>query len=416
MALAKQGKAGKALTTALYASVFGDAFGIMMLCVVAQPIARLALRFGPTELFSLLIFALTMIAALSGRSIAKGIIAALIGILLSAVGTDPMTSDVRYCFGLFQLEDGVAIIPMVIGLFAVSELLAQVERVHAGTEAALLPPPACPDDNRMNWREFRHCLPIFLRSSCIGVGIGALPGTGSTTAAFLSYGTTQRTSKRQDLFGKGSVEGLAAAESGNNAVCGGALVPMLTLGIPGDDITAILLGAMTIHGVNVGPLIFEEHRAFVYTLFGTLFISVFMLLLIGRFLIPLCRRFAHFPQGAIMPVVLLLCVIGSYGVQFSTFDCWVMLAFGLVGYVMGKAELPAPPMLIAFIVAPQLEFSFRQAMMLSRGQATVFFTHPISLGFLLLAAASLVQVARMLRKRKALEAARSAPDEAEESA
>ncbi len=153
-----------------------------------------------------------------------------------------------------------------------------------------------------------------------------------------------------------------------------------------------------------------------YTLFGTLFISVFMLLLIGRFLIPLCRRFAHFPQGAIMPVVLLLCVIGSYGVQFSTFDCWVMLAFGLVGYVMGKAELPAPPMLIAFIVAPQLEFSFRQAMMLSRGQATVFFTHPISLGFLLLAAASLVQVARMLRKRKALEAARSAPDEAEESA
>jgi len=414
--LAKQGKAGKALTTALYASVFGDAFGIMMLCVVAQPIARLALRFGPTELFSLLIFALTMIAALSGRSIAKGIIAALSGILLSSVGTDPMTSDVRYCFGLFQLEDGVAIIPMVIGLFAVSELLAQVERVHAGTEAALLPPPACPDDNRMNWREFRHCLPIFLRSSCIGVGIGALPGTGSTTAAFLSYGTTQRTSKRQDLFGKGSVEGLAAAESGNNAVCGGALVPMLTLGIPGDDITAILLGAMTIHGVNVGPLIFEEHRAFVYTLFGTLFISVFMLLLIGRFLIPLCRRFAHFPQGAIMPVVLLLCVIGSYGVQFSTFDCWVMLAFGLVGYVMGKAELPAPPMLIAFIVAPQLEFSFRQAMMLSRGQATVFFTHPISLGFLLLAAASLVQVARMLRKRKALEAARSAPDEAEESA
>ena len=194
------------------------------------------------------------------------------------------------------------------------------------------------------------------------------------------------------------------------------MIPLLTLGIPGDDITAILLGAMTIHGVNVGPLIFEEHRAFVYTLFGTLFISVFMLLLIGRFLIPLCRRFAHFPQGAIMPVVLLLCVIGSYGVQFSTFDCWVMLAFGLVGYVMGKAELPAPPMLIAFIVAPQLEFSFRQAMMLSRGQATVFFTHPISLGFLLLAAASLVQVARMLRKRKALEAARSAPDEAEESA
>lgn len=402
--LARQGKAGKALNTALYASVFGDAFGIMMLCVVAQPIARMALRFGPVELFSLLVFALTMIAALSGKSIAKGVTAALIGILLSSVGTDPMTSEIRYCFGLFELEDGVAIIPMVIGLFAISELLLQVERVHSGTEAALLPPAVCSDDNRMNRKEFWHCLPIFLRSSLIGVGIGALPGTGSTTAAFLSYGTALRASKKQELFGKGSIEGLAAAESGNNAVCGGALVPMLTLGIPGDDITAILLGALTIHGVHVGPLIFEEHRALVYTLFGTLFVSVFMLLLVGKLFIPVCRRIAHLPQSAIMPVVLLLCVIGSYGVQFSSFDCWVMLIFGVVGYVMNKAELPTPPMLIAFIIAPQLEFSFRQAMMLSKGNPGVFITHPISLGFLSLAVFSLFQVTRMIKMRKAIEA------------
>ena len=397
--LAKQGKAGKALTTALYASVFGDAFGIMMLCVVAQPIARLALRFGPTELFSLLIFALTMIAALSGRSIAKGIIAALIGILLSAVGTDPMTSDVRYCFGLFQLEDGVAIIPMVIGLFAVSELLAQVERVHAGTEAALLPPPACPDDNRMNWREFRHCLPIFLRSSCIGVGIGALPGTGSTTAAFLSYGTTQRTSKRQDLFGKGSVEGLAAAESGNNAVCGGALVPMLTLGIPGDDVTAVLMGAFLIQGITPGPNIFFENTTVVYGIFGSLIMCDILLYVIAKLGFRVWVRITQLPKHIIFSTVTIFAFVGTYSINQNLFDILCLILFGILGYGMRRFQFPAGPMIIGFILGPLLESAFDQTMTLSDGSFMIFLTHPFSVVLLLLTVAAVFSIARARLRR-----------------
>lgn len=390
--LAKQGKSGKALDMALYASVFGDAFGIMLLCMVAQPLAQFALRFGPTELCSLLMFAMSMIAVLSGKSMVKGFIAAMLGIMFGTIGMDPISGETRYSFGLLQLEDRLSIIPMVIGLFAVSEVLLQMESPRSSSQAALLPPPSCPDDRRANWKEVLHSLPIFIRSSFIGAGIGALPGTGSTTAAFLSYGLTKERSKKPELFGKGSIEGVAAAESGNNAVCGGALVPMLSLGIPGDDITAILMGAMIIHGINVGPLIFTDYRAQVYTLFGILLISILMLLFIGKLFISISRNLANMPQSVIMPIVFLLCVIGSYGVQFSLFDCWTMLFFGLVGYAMVKVSMPMPPMLISFILAPQIEYYFRQTLLLSNGDASVFVTRPLSLLFLGLACLVIGQV------------------------
>ena len=309
--MAKQGKSGKALNIALFASVFGDTFGIFILCMVAQPLAQFALRFGPTELCSLLLFAMTMIAVLSGKSLLKGITAAFLGIMFGTIGMDPIAGETRYSFGLLQLEDRLPIIPMVIGLFAVAEVLLQMEEPRTTSHASLLPPPASPDDARATWKEIRHCLPIFFRSSCIGAGIGALPGTGSTTAAFLSYGVAKERSKKPDLFGKGSIEGLAAAESGNNAVCGGALVPMLSLGIPGDDITAILMGGMIIHGINVGPQIFTDHRAQVYTLFGMLLISVFMLLFVGKIMVAVSRRLANMPQSVVMPLVLLLLVMGG---------------------------------------------------------------------------------------------------------
>ncbi|WP_294624794.1 tripartite tricarboxylate transporter permease [uncultured Bilophila sp.] len=383
--MAKQGKSGKALNIALFASVFGDTFGIFILCMVAQPLAQFALRFGPTELCSLLLFAMTMIAVLSGKSLLKGITAAFLGIMFGTIGMDPIAGETRYSFGLLQLEDRLPIIPMVIGLFAVAEVLLQMEEPRTTSHASLLPPPASPDDARATWKEIRHCLPIFFRSSCIGAGIGALPGTGSTTAAFLSYGVAKERSKKPDLFGKGSIEGLAAAESGNNAVCGGALVPMLSLGIPGDDITAILMGGMIIHGINVGPQIFTDHRAQVYTLFGMLLISVFMLLFVGKIMVAVSRRLANMPQSVVMPLVLLLCVMGAYGVNFAIFDCWLMLFFGLMGYGMVKLGFPLPPMLIAFILSPQIEFYFRQSLMLSNGNMAVFVTKPLSVLFLLMA-------------------------------
>lgn len=393
--MALQGKSGKALEMALYASVFGDCFSVLLLCVLAQPLAAIALKFGPAELASLLFFALTIIAALAGKSLLRGMLAAGLGLALCTVGVDPVSGMPRYTFDIYSLDDGFQIIPMVIGMFAVAEVLLQAEKVVTSSGGALLPPPSVPEDNYVTWKELKSCFPIFSISSLVGASIGSLPGTGSTTAAYLSYGIAQKRAKHPELFGKGALEGVAAAESGNNAVCGGALIPMLTLGIPGDVVTAILMGALMIHGIHVGPLIFTDHRVFVFSLFGVLLVSVLMMFLVGKVAIKGCRHLADMPQPIIMPVVMLLCVMGSYSTNYAMSDVWMMLGFGLFGYLMNKIHVPLPPFIIAFVLGPQLEQSIRQALLLSRGDVTVFFTRPISVLFLGLAALSIVQIARM---------------------
>ena len=397
--LARAGKSVKALHIALYGSVIGDAISIMALCVIAQPMAAIALKFGPTELFALLVFAMTIIAGLSGDSLLRGLIAAALGLAFATVGIDPMVGMPRFTFDQLFLDDGFPIIPMVIGLFAMTEVMTQAEKVVTRAGGALLPPPASRSDDTVSRAEFRRCLPVFLQSSAIGTGIGALPGTGSTTAAYLSYGAAKARSKHPEEFGKGSIEGLAAAESGNNAVVGGALIPMLTLGVPGDVVTAILMGALTVHGIHVGPLIFEQYRVFVFSLFGMLLVSVLMLLLVGRLAIVGCRRLATLPQSVVMPIVMLLCVIGAYSVNYAVNDVWIMLGFALLGYVMNKLHVPLPPFIIAFILGQQLEQSLRQALLLSRGDFSAFVTHPISLGFLALAVVFATFVVRSTRRK-----------------
>ena len=396
--LARQGKSGKALHMALYASVFGDALSIFILMAVAQPLASVALMFGPPELFALLLFALTVIGGLSGESLFKGFISACLGLMLATIGTDTITGDIRFTFSLLYFEDGLSIIPMIIGLFAISEVFQQMRGVGETQAETLLPPPSCPDDNRVNRRELISSLPIFVQSSLIGVSIGALPGTGSTTAAYLSYGAAKRRSKHPELFGKGSLEGVAAAESGNNAVCGGALIPMLSLGIPGDVVTAILMGALTVHGIIVGPSIFVEHRAFMFTIFSMLLLSVLMLWLIGYGAIRSCRVLANLPQARIMPVVMILCVLGSFSTNLSVNDIWLMLVMGLFGLFMNTFGIPIAPLVIGFVLAPKLEQSLRQALILSDGGYFIFLTRPIALFFLCLAAFSLWQILRMSRK------------------
>jgi putative tricarboxylic transport membrane protein len=398
--LAQQGKAGKALNLALYASVFGDAFAIFILCGMAEIIAGVALKFGPAELFSLMLFALTIIAALSGKSLLKGILGGVFGMMAATVGMDSVTGLPRFTFDLIALDDGFAIIPMVIGMFAVTEVFNQVERRIATENASLLPVSADPADNRVSLKELARCLPIFVQSSILGVGIGALPGTGATTAAYLSYGMAQKRSKHPEEFGQGTMEGLAAAESGNNAVCGGALIPMLTLGIPGDVVTAILMSALMVHGIHTGPLIFQEHRIFVFSLFAMLLISIFMLFFIGKVAIAGCRKLASLPQAVVMPIVLLLCAAGSYSTNYAMSDIWMMLGFGIFGYLLIKLEIPLPPFVIAFVLCPQLEQSLRRALLLSRGSFDIFATRPISAAFLLLAVFSAISIARGQRKKR----------------
>ena len=396
--LARQGKAGKALYMALFASVFGDALSIFILMAVAQPLASIALMFGPPELFALLLFALTVIGGLSGESLFKGFISACFGLMLATIGTDTITGDTRFTFSLLYFEDGLSIIPMIIGLFAISEVFQHMRHVGEAQAETLLPPPSCPDDNRVTRREFFASLPIFIQASLIGVSIGALPGTGSTTAAYLSYGAAKRRSKHPELFGKGSLEGVAAAEAGNNAVCGGALIPMLSLGIPGDVVTAILMGALTVHGIIVGPSIFVEHRTFIFTIFSMLLISIFMLLLLGHAAIRSCCLLANLPQARIMPMVMVLCVLGSFATNLSVNDIWLMLVMGLAGLFMNALGIPIAPLVIGFVLAPKLEQSLRQALILSDGSYGIFLTRPIALFFLCVAAFSIWQIIKMSRK------------------
>ena len=391
--LAKQGKAGKALDIALYGSVFGDAFSIMLLCVIAQPIASIAARFGPVELFSLLLFAMTIIAGLAGKSMFKGLIAACFGLAFSIIGIDPVEGLPRFTFNTVFLESGLSVIPVIVGLFAISELMSQIEAgsVMSGTGSSV-PVSRNKEDNYATRADLKRCLPVFLQSSTLGAFIGALPGTGSAAAAFIGYGMAKKRSRHPEEFGKGSIEGVAAAESGNNAVCGGALIPMLTLGIPGDVVTAILMGALMLHGINTGPSVFTEHRAFVFTLFGMLLVSIFMLLILGKIAIRACRRLTELPQVYISTVVILLCVVGTYAASSMITDVWIMLFFGIVGFLCVKLDIPLPPFIIAFLIAPKMEQSFRQAMVISSGDPSVLVTHPISAFFLALTGFAVIRI------------------------
>jgi putative tricarboxylic transport membrane protein len=397
--MAQKGKPVKALRIALVSSVVADLLSIMVLVIVAEPLARIALRFGPIEIVSLLLFSLTVVAAISGANIWKGLMAASVGIMLATIGFDPIAGVGRFDFGVPYLSDGVAIIPMLVGLFAISEVLLVFEKgtAYGGVNANEL---ANAKDDELSWQEIRGLSPIFLRASAIGTSIGTLPGIGSTVAAFLSYADAMRRSKTPEEFGKGSPEGLAAAESGNNAVIGGALIPLLTLGIPGDVITAILLGVLTLQGITLGPLIFELHREFVFSIFAILILSSGMLYLVGHYTIRALGRFTRFDNTIVFPVVFALCVIGTYTIRGSMLDVWAMLFFGVVGTLMRKADVPIAPLLITFVLIERFEQSLRQSLIIGRGDYSVFITSPISALFLCLTAFAVFSIVRTRRRNR----------------
>ena len=395
--MAEQGRPVKALRIALVASVAADLMSVLVLILVAEPLARIALKFGPIEIVSLLLFSLTVVAAVSGRDILKGLLAAVFGVMLATIGFDPVAGVSRFSFGIVNLDDGISIIPMLVGLFAVSEVMFVFEqglrRSGSGKVARVLDP-----DDGLTFAEVRPLMPIFVRASAIGTSIGSLPGIGSTVAAFLSYADARRRSGNPERFGKGSPEGLAAAEAGNNAVIGGALIPLLTLGIPGDVITAILLGVLTLQGITVGPLIFEEHREFVFQIFAILILSSVMLLAVGYYATQLFSRVTRFNNAIIFPIVFALCVVGTFTLRNSYFDLWTMLVFGIIGYLMRRADMPLAPLIITFVLIERFEQALRQALIIGRGDWTVFLTKPISLGFLVLTALALVSIVRSRRR------------------
>lgn len=387
--LAQQGKAGKALNIALYASCLADLVSNAALFFFAALIAGYALRFGPPEFFALICFALTITAGVSGNSLLRGLVASALGLFLATIGQDLVYGSPRMAFGEPELMAGLNFIPVLIGLFAIPEILRAV-----GQRGTPSPITTSVDRMRVTWQEFRSCLPTIARGSAIGVVLGAIPGIGGAPAAFLSYSEARRTSKHPEKFGKGALEGVAAAESGNNGVCGATLIPLLALGIPGDVITAIILGAFMIHGIAPGPQLFQNDISLVYAIFMGILASSVALFFIGKVAISAFGRIADIPRGILLPIVLVLCVYGAYGVNNTLFDVLVMMVMGVVGYAMLKLSIPAAPFLIAFILGPMFEDNLRRSLLGSKGSPIVFFESGISVFFLALTAFSLFFILR----------------------
>ena len=400
--MTQKGQALKALKMALYASVTADTLSDVVLILVAPPLARLALRFGPPEIFSLVLFSLTIIAAVSGRSLIKGLLAATLGVLFATVGMDPVAGTSRFTFGYVEMLKGIGLLPMLIGLFAVSEVLIRVDaEVMEGIKGLFIKDSDRPEDRRVSWAEFRRCLRTILRGTALGTFLGAIPGIGSTITAFLNYGMAQRASKHPERFGQGELEGVAAAESGNSAVCGATLIPLLSLGIPGDIVTAVLLGAFMIQGIAPGPTMFQEHGRVIYALFVGLMVCNLGNLLIGSLSLRAARNVLRIPQKVLYPTILLLCFVGTYAIDNSLFDVQAMFFFGILGYVMRKFDYPLAPLLIAFVLGPMLENALRQALIMSEGDIGIFISRPISLGFLLLTVLTVSLIAFRIWRRTA---------------
>jgi putative tricarboxylic transport membrane protein len=398
-ALAKQGKGLKALKVSLVASVIGDTFSDIVLILVAAQLAKVALQFGAVEYTIIAILALTIIGSASGKSLMKGIFAASAGLAVSLVGLDPTSGLPRLTFGVIEFYGGIHLLPMLIGLLIISELVVQIEQ-SKNLSAPHLPNASTSDDSRITKADAKLMVRPVVGGSIIGTVIGIIPGLGPTLGAFLGYDNAWRFAKKPKLFGKGSVEGIAGAESGNNAVSGANLIPLLGLGIPGDTEAAILVGAFLIHGLTPGPLIFQEAPDVVYGIYVGLLLANVALLVIGWSLIPVFVRAAKIRVGLLFPVVLLMSLVGAYSFQQSVFDVGLALVFAVIGYLMAKLEIPKTSFLIGFILAALLEDNFRRSLQLSDGAYSTFLSSNLGNVLWLISIASVATVFIKLRNSK----------------
>jgi putative tricarboxylic transport membrane protein len=386
--LARQGRPRKALLMSLYASVSGDVLADLVLIVSAAPLAILALRMGPAEVLGVLIFSFAFISGFLGPSLTKGIIALSAGMLLATIGLDMETGSERFTFGLLELQDGLPMIALAIGLLVLGEILFQLEEYFSARVAEHHQAPVQLIDraeDRLHWKEFKSSVPAILRGSVIGTGVGALPGLGASIAAFLAYGYERRVSKTPEQFGTGKLEGLAAIESANNAVIGSSLIPLLTLGIPGSATAALIVGAFLIHGVTPGPFVFEENPEVIYGLFVSLMLANIVNLFVGNVGLRFFAMLLVIPRRVIVASAALLCVTGVYASSGSMFAVGVMLVSGVVGYGMRRFEYPYIVLLIGFILGPMFERALRHSLVLFDGQPGAVTEHPLLPAFVLLA-------------------------------
>jgi putative tricarboxylic transport membrane protein len=379
--MALQGRAGPALGIAAFGSFIAGTLGVVALQALAPLLVSVALRFGPPEYFSLLILGFILLTFLTRKSMVKALMMAGMGILLGNIGLDIITGMTRFTFEIPELLDGVGLAPLAMGLFGISEIFLNVEREIKQTLITTRVQGLLP--TLKDW-----ALSIFpiLRGTGIGFGLGLLPGGGAFISSFASYAVEKRISKQPEKFGQGAIEGVAAPESANNSASTGAFVPLLTLGVPGNATMAMLLGALMIHGITPGPMLVKDHPGLFWGVISSMYVGNIMLLVLNLPLIGLWVRVLRVPYSLLFPVILFICLIGSYVLNNSTVDVALLLLFGVVGYLMRKFDYEAAPMVLAFVLSPLLENALRKSLIISGGNFMIFLDHPISLSCLTVAA------------------------------
>ena len=384
--MARDGKPGRALGLGITASFVGGLISWVFLATLSEPLADFAVRFGPFEYFSLVLMALVLIASVTEGAMIKGLLSGFLGMLVAMPGVDPSAGDLRLTFGFHEMDAGLNLLPVLIGVFAIGQVIADVIKIEERVIAVKM------DRHGIflsvhDW--FRHAINM-IRSSLVGTWIGILPGVGANIGSIVAYTGAKTFSKEPEMFGKGSEEGIIASEAANNATVGGALVPLIAMGIPGSVIDAILLGALLIHSIQPGPLLFVNNPDVVYAMIATALVANILMFAVMLGAVGHIAKLRHVPRAYLMPIIVVFCVIGSYALSNRMFDVWVMLFFGVVGYFLERAKVPLGPFVIGLVLAPIAEESLRSGLMLSNGDYSPLVTRPMSAGFVLVSVLMLV--------------------------
>jgi putative tricarboxylic transport membrane protein len=392
-----KGEAGKALVVALLSSLFGGFVGLAALIFISPALSELTLKFGTVEYFAIGVFSLTLIASLAGKSMIKGLISAIIGMTLALVGTSAMDNMERYTFGVVELRKGFETLTIMVGMFAVTEMLKT--SVDDPMKGKVTVAEFKLKNIGLKWSDLTGQIFNAARSALIGTSIGILPGLGGNVASLLSYSTAKSASKNPEKFGTGCIDGIIASEAANNAVYGGAMIPLLTLGIPGDSATALLLGGFMVHGIVPGPMLFKSNAQLIYSIFAAMMISNLWFFIVEYVGLHGFVKILKIRKNILLPVVIVLCAVGCFGSSNRVFDVICMAFFGLLGYLMLKAEFPVAPLIMGFILEPIIENNFRRGYMYARGDMSAFFlTHPIAMAFYIIAA--IVVIATILQRKR----------------
>jgi putative tricarboxylic transport membrane protein len=395
-AMAQKGRAGAALCIAAVGSFIAGTFGVIVLTVVAPPLGQFALSFGPPEYTALLILGLVFLAYMSSTSLIRTLLMAGVGLMIGCIGIDVMTGHFRYAFDIPELGDGIGIVPVAVGLFGLGEILSTpshtvTAKVTSPRLAELLP-------NRKEWRD--SAMPI-ARGTVLGFIVGIVPGSAHIISSFLSYALEKRVSKHPEEFGKGAIAGVAGPESANNAASTGAFVPMLALGIPTGPVTAVLMAALLIHGVPPGPTLVNDHPDVFWGFIASMYVGNLMLLALNLPMVSVFVNVLRIPYSYLYPLIIMFCIIGVYEVNHSIVDVWIMLIMGLVGYLLRKFDFDPAPLVLGLVIAPILEMSLRQSLIMSDGSWMIFFSRPVA-GILLVVSAALLAISAItfMMKRK----------------